>query len=308
MLWKLNFEKYLQNQKYELYSKYHLIWIKKEIKESLALSFHERMPKGAALRELQDVHLHLSYWESKYYKNALNKFLKDFDNRENMITLDVGCGDGRFVEYLLQNGFTKVIATDIDLRPLISLSKFVKEKNLEDRVMIIRCSANKIPIKKSKIDLILAIGVFYYMNEEFEESISESNRILKNNGILINSEPDLQGAVYKSFIFEGIDDFIENLKDKKFKEEKGETRYKFRLFEKKDIENVFSKSGFSVLGYHGLSLLPSILRIKMVRGELNSDEIKLREKELWKLFDFFDEFGTLYKHIIWKSKKVKFNI
>jgi len=39
--------------------------VKGFIPEMLSLKFHEKMPKGAALRELQKQHLHLAYWETK---------------------------------------------------------------------------------------------------------------------------------------------------------------------------------------------------------------------------------------------------
>jgi len=39
---------------------------------------------------------------------------------------DIGCGDGRFTEYLIDSGYTKIIATDIDINPLKNLSDFWK--------------------------------------------------------------------------------------------------------------------------------------------------------------------------------------
>ena len=265
--------------------------------------FHENMPKGAALREFKDIHHHLSYWETPFYKKALDKFLDGWDNLENKTAIDIGCGDGRFTEYLIEKGFGKVIAIDAHLKPLESLLHYAKEKNYEDRLMIIHCSADNIPVIDGEVDLALAIGVFYYSNDKYEDCLSEVRRILKPSATLINSEPDLEGAVYKSIFFEELEDMIENYKNRLFKEEKGKTEFKFRLFEREELKKLLNKNGFSVVDFHGLSLLPSILRIKMVREEFSKNEIIAQEEKIKEVFDYFDNKGSLFKHVIWKSTK-----
>lgn len=284
-------------------SEYIPIW-SRGVKASLATKFHERMPKGAALREYQDVEFHLAYWETPYYKSVLDQFLSDSSIDHDKIAIDIGCGDGRFTQYLLmEKGFTKVIATDSHLLPLKSLARFAEDNGLAEKLIIIHCSADSIPVASSSINLAMAIGVFYYLNDRFEDCLCEAHRILEDKAVLINSEPDLEGAVYKSMIFEGMGDAIENLVQKIFKEEKGETNYKFRLFEREELKSILSQHGFTVVASHGLSLLPSILRIKMVRGEFSNQEIREKEGQLMQLFDYFNKKGNLFKHIIWKSKK-----
>lgn len=261
------------------------------------------MPKGAALRDLKDVHLHLAYWETPYYKKAIANFLDGVQNRAECIALDVGCGDGRFTELLVELGFQKIVATDIHLTPLISLRNYAEKHGFSDKLILIQCSADKIPIQDGVAGVILAIGVYYYLNDRFENCLQEAYRILQPNGTLINSEPDLEGAVYKSLFFEEVDDALENLKVRKFKEEKGHTDFKFRLFDQEEMKQMLTRNGFLNVDQHGLSLLPSILRIKMVRGEFPEETIHQHRNEIRRLFDCFDEMGRLYKHIIWKSFK-----
>ena len=109
---------------------------------------------------------------------------------------------------------------------------------------------------------------------------------------------------FKSIFFEEINDVLENSEERIFKEEKGKTDFKFRLFTKEELKRLLSRNGFEVLDFHGLSLLPSILRIKMVRGEFSKEEIEDNEDGLRKVFDYFDQYGSLFKHIIWKSRKI----
>ncbi len=278
--------------------------IKGYVPETVALKFHKKMPKGAALRQLQHQHLHLAYWETKYYKEAISKFLS-LPVSKNNIVADIGCGDGRFTEYLIDKGYHQIIATDIDIKPLINLADFLSETGDREKVILIHSGVEKLPLKDNILDAALCIGVLYYLNEDYETGLQEVLRLLKKGGLLINSEPDLEGAIYKSIFFESIDDVYENFFCKKFKEEKGDTPYKFRLFSEEELVDILTKNGQSVVDKVGLSLLPSIVRIMMVRGILDKASLEESEYKMQHIMDYMNEFGKLSKHIIWKSIKVR---
>jgi ubiquinone/menaquinone biosynthesis C-methylase UbiE len=269
----------------------------------LGTTFHEKMPRGAALRELSKKALHLAYWETPYYEKAITGFLGDIADPSKCTAVDIGCGDGRFTELLLRLGFARVIATDAHLVPLQSLQQFAKSTGQTDRLLLIQCGADQLPLRAGSVDAALAIGVFYYLNGKYEKCLKEVHRVLRPGGTLVNSEPDLEGAVYKSLFFEEVEDALENFREKKFKEEKGRTDFKFRLFSQQEMQQILAQHGFRVVDQHGLSLLPSILRIKMVRGEIPEEVVMKNEKEIRQLFDHFDREGKLAKHIIWKSLK-----
>jgi ubiquinone/menaquinone biosynthesis C-methylase UbiE len=274
-----------------------------QVNEALGTQFHDKMPKGAALREFNNVPLHLSYWETPYYKRAIIDFLQDCTLTSDSIALDIGCGDGRFAELLIEYGFNKVVAIDSHLAPLVSLQNYAEDQGYSEKLLLIHAGADCIPLPSGIATVSLAIGVFYYLNEKYEECLDEVARLLCSEGILINSEPDLEGAVLKSLYFENIEDALENYEAKRFKEEKGETEFKFRLFSERDICSLLNSHGFDVVGCHGLSLLPSILRIKMVRGECSEENVRLTKSRLRAMFNYFDVNGTAHKHKIWKSRK-----
>ena len=273
------------------------------VESGLGTEFHDKMPKGAALRDLRNVPLHLSYWETPYYEKAIRAFLGGIVDPAACTALDVGCGDGRFTEMLIKLGFGRVIASDAHLLPLQSLQSFAEDQGFADRLLLVHCGADNLPFPDQCADAVLAIGVLYYLNNRYEEGLKEIYRVMRPNSVLINSEPDLEGAVYKSLFFEEVDDALENLQARKFKEEKGQTDFKFRLFDQEEMRQLLTRNGFRIVDQHGLSLLPSILRIKMVRGELPEERIRQHADEIRRLFDYFDETGRLYKHIIWKSVK-----
>jgi len=276
--------------------------IKGIVPKSLSFDFHKKMPKGAALRELEKKHLHLSYWETPYYNEAITSFIGDM-HRENTIIADIGCGDGRLTSLLLDLGFTKIVAIDIDLTPLMSLADYLKDTGNSDKVLLIQSGIESTPVKDGVCDAVLAIGVLYYLNEKFQIGLKEAHRLLREDGVLINSEPDKEGAIYKSLIFESLSDVLENYFNDTFKEEKGETPFKFRLFSEGEILSLFSENGFKCLDKYGLSLFPSLVRIMMVRGQILPEELSAKEREIRTVMDFMNGSGKLNKHIIWKSIK-----
>lgn len=271
-------------------------------KETLAYRFHEEMPSGAILRELEKKEFHLSYWESRYYRDAVREFAQDSVS-ENAIAIDVGCGDGRLTFELLRMGFDRVIATDIDIRPLMALRKELERTGELDKVLLLQCDVTRIPVQTESCDVAICIGVLYYLNERYEDGLREIHRVLRRGGILVNSEPDLEGALYKSIFFEELSDVLENYFDRRFKEQKGDTDYKFKLFSRDEMRKQLASVGLSVSDSHGLSLFSSILRIKTVRGAVSEERLKEEEPRLREVLNYLDEKGQLHKHVIWKSIK-----
>ncbi|MBP1629468.1 MAG: Methyltransferase domain [Bacteroidetes bacterium] len=273
------------------------------VNDSLGLEFHKKMPKGAALRELEKSHLHLSYWDTPYYKEAIEKFLLKVD-KEKTVIADIGCGDGRFTDLLLRLGFNKIIATDIDIKPLLSLEAHLRETGDLDKVLLINSGVECLPLKNNICNAALAISVLYYLNENYQKGLAEINRILNKDSIFINSEPNLEGALYRSLFFETLSDVFENYFEELFKEEKGDTPFKFRLFAENEIIKILGDNGFEVEDSHGISLFQSIVRIMMVREKLKEEDLTKNEGKIREIMNFLNESGKLYRNIIWQSRKI----
>ena len=205
-----------------------------EKSETIGAKFHEARGKSALLRELTEDPMHQINWETPYYNKFIDKCLADID-LTGKVCLDLGSGDGRFTEYLIKKGAKKVICLDSDYQPLYNLSKHSAKEGYRDKIELIYSGAENIPIENESVDVVLALGVYYYLGEEQEKGLKETCNKMKRGGILISSEPNLEGIALRSLLFDTLGDMVENFTNHSFKEEQKDTKYRFPLYEEKKL-------------------------------------------------------------------------
>lgn len=274
-----------------------------DVLDSESFLFHKKYTKGAHLRKLKDTKYHQIYWETPYYLKALDKFLGK-DEIEGKTILDFGCGDGRFTEYLLKRNAAKVVCVDFDYSTLLSLAEYVNDNNYADRVLIVHSDFDTLPFKGEQFDLVLSIGVLYYLNERYEEALRRLGGLLKEKGKLITSDPELEGFFLRSLFFDSLEDAISTFNTRRFKETKEKTGFSFRVFEEREWIDLFEKTGFQVLDRQGISLFHNFLRVLQLRGNVTEESLEKYEKEIWNIFDYFHLNGKLNKHTVWSIQKV----
>jgi len=95
--------------------------------------------------------------------------------------LDVGCGDGNFLN-ILKNDFK------LDCYGVEFSNKLIKE--CPKTLKIVKGNVeNKIPFSKKFFDVILAFELIEHLCN-VDKFLNESNRVLKNNGLLIITTPN----------------------------------------------------------------------------------------------------------------------
>ena len=76
------------------------------------------------------------------------------------VFLDLGCGDGRFTEYLINKGVEQVVCVDSDYKTLYELMLYSEKNGFRNKIKLINCGAENVPLDKNSVDVILALGVF----------------------------------------------------------------------------------------------------------------------------------------------------
>lgn len=119
-------------------------------------------------------------WQKRY----LVRFNENFKNVKDKLVFDCGTGSGYMAIELAKQG-AYVIATDLTLHSLIRLKKIIEKEKLEDRIYLVCCSAEELPIKDKSIDYFVANAVFEHLQKE-KEAIEEVDRICKgSSGFMI---------------------------------------------------------------------------------------------------------------------------
>jgi ubiquinone/menaquinone biosynthesis C-methylase UbiE len=115
----------------------------------------------------------------KYTREA---FLK-LPQLENPRILDIGCGSGVPTIELAKLSGGKVTGIDIDQSCIDEFNRKIKEENLANRVEALNISLSEMKFPNETFDIVWSEGVVG--NIEFETSLKEWRRLLKQDGYLI---------------------------------------------------------------------------------------------------------------------------
>jgi len=122
-------------------------------------------------------------------KPGFDKYISDLYQPDRRI-LDIGCGGGRIISYLIQQG---VMPDNIvGIEPSIELIKYARE-NLPRETSLITMSLEELALKQNIFDLVTANMVFHYLDTpSLLTGLDKIYDVLKPEGILsfIDTDPD----------------------------------------------------------------------------------------------------------------------
>ena len=124
-------------------------------------------------------------YEDASERLALEKFFKGVNQSGTIV--DIGCGYGRL--FNIYQGYDRIIMLDYSLNNLKNtketIKNFLKQNNnkIAD-VYFIAADAANLPIKNEAVDAAISVRLIHHLNNP-GKFISETGRILKNNGLFI---------------------------------------------------------------------------------------------------------------------------
>ena len=112
--------------------------------------------------------------------------------------LDLGCGGGRHVKFLAENGF-ETYGCDYSENGIKITNELLKENNLKADLKV--ASVDKLPYDDNFFDGLICFGVLYYNDKDtIEKSAKEIYRILKNDAKALIVVRTLNDYRYKDSI------------------------------------------------------------------------------------------------------------
>ena len=128
-------------------------------------------------------------FENIFYR-ALYNMYEDFNTytfkkANNKIVLDYGCGTGNISRKFAASNPLKLFGIDISEVSINKAIEKAKNSNLQIDYSIDNCEETK--FEAEKFNLVFGSGILHHLN--LVKSVSEINRILKNNGEMVFLEP-----------------------------------------------------------------------------------------------------------------------
>jgi ubiquinone/menaquinone biosynthesis C-methylase UbiE len=115
-------------------------------------------------------------WIQKYERTLMDTFTRKLPAKGRI--LEIGCGNGRDLEYLLEKGLC-VTATDFSSGMLAEARKRVPDGNF------IQMDMRSLSFSDQSFDGIWANGCIYHIpKNDFKHALNEFNRVLKPNSML----------------------------------------------------------------------------------------------------------------------------
>lgn len=143
-----------------------------------------------------DTYNHIAYefaetrayvWQCvKDFTDLIN--LSNFNKLDNSLILEIGCGNGKNMEYLMNN--ISSISIPMPMPTIIGIDNcksFIEICN-KKKLTTILCNSSLLPFQNNSFDFILCIAMFHHLLtiEEQNQTFREILRVMKNNsyGIL----------------------------------------------------------------------------------------------------------------------------
>lgn len=105
------------------------------------------------------------------------------EKRNAKRVLDLGCGGGRHVIYLAEQGF-EAHGADISETGLKLTNKRLRSRKLEAELM--KCYMKSLPYVDSCFDAVICVWTIYHQKlKEIQETISGIHRVLKKKGLFL---------------------------------------------------------------------------------------------------------------------------
>ena len=139
----------------------------------------------------------------KYPNEQLIKFLNKFIlkkkiNKNKLLFLDLGCGNGRNTKYILENGL-KVVSIDLSKIAINNTRKLLKKSKFNpSRYKLINISSDNFKYASNSFDYIISDSTLDSMPiNEFKKTIKLIYNLIKPNGLVYLNLINIKNVTHK---------------------------------------------------------------------------------------------------------------
>jgi len=190
----------------------------------------------------------LTFWDNNSIDKELEEVRNDYpkmlnalleNSSSDSVVLEGGCGLGKFLFFLREQGYKSLIGVDFTEKPL----QLIKQRDASIEVKM--GDVNNLPIIDDSIDLYLSMGVIEHFENGPMPALKEAFRVLKKGGTLIVAVP--YQNLYRSTFRKYITMPLMKLFKPSFRN-KNRVFYQYYL-SKKDLKKLIKKAGFEIVDW-----------------------------------------------------------
>ncbi|MBN2123641.1 MAG: class I SAM-dependent methyltransferase [Deltaproteobacteria bacterium] len=115
------------------------------------------------------------------HKDKFERFMSLVEIREGERVLDVGCGTGVLVPYILDRVGKQGRVYELDYAP--NMIEINRKLHPDERIRFLLCDVTEIPLEAEHCDVVLCFACFPHFDDK-EKALRSLTRVLKEKGIL----------------------------------------------------------------------------------------------------------------------------
>jgi len=193
-----------------------------------------------------------TYFQHRQYDRYIDALLR---GGGFTTALDVGCGDGRGLDWCLAHGVAQSIGVDISLP---ALQRYAR-KGLPEGVRLVHAGILDLDYRPEAFDFVMAIESLYYLGTRYEAAVARLSRTLKPGGLLLCSLPDPEACLLYSAMTTGFEHINELAAQGHSYEYIDGRPHRIRSFTPAQNDALFARYGLHPEARYGISALPLLL-------------------------------------------------
>lgn len=197
---------------------------------------------GARQRVRSRDPLQAGHYDISYYRTIIKKLLSYM--RNNPLIVDLGCGDGRGVEILLDLGVERIIAVDFNERDLMLLLQEIGtgQKN----VLPVCTSVSDPPLFPESVDGVIMLEVAYTLEDPMEAYLN-CNRWLKPGGYAVVSNVAIEAYYVHAILNNDWEQVKRIAEEKRYLDKVGGQEVLAHLYDAERMRKDAQSAGFEII-------------------------------------------------------------
>ncbi len=228
---------------------------------------------GARQRLRSKDPLQAGYYDIGYYRTFLRRLLSYLPG--NPLMVDIGCGDGRGVEILLELGVKRIIALDFNETDLIHLMEEIGSAH--QSVLPVCASVTDPPLLYENVDGAIMLEVAYTLENPLEAYLN-CNRWLKAGGYVVVTNVAIEAYYMHALLNQNWEQLRRISEEKRYIDIIGGQEVMVNLYDADRMRNDALSSGFSIVESH---IIPAscglLLHALRKNRQLDNEKMQLLE-------------------------------